>query len=191
MKLAAIVVTDLNNAIGKNNQLLAHLPTDLKFFKTTTMGCPIIMGRKTYESMGRLLPGRKNIIISRNADLKIEGAHVYMDIESAINACREEQVFIIGGAEVYKQSLHLCNEVYRTLINGKFDADAFFPDLEQNKFVMTWQECHEADEKNKFAYCFQKWLKAWFFTNLEQWKAVTLYSNRSYFWEHSSLFSFH
>ena len=160
MILAAIVVTDLNNAIGKNNQLLAHLPADLKFFKSTTMGCPIIMGRKTYESVGRLLPGRKNIIVSRNVDLKIEGAEVYPEIDMAISHANSNKVFIIGGAEIYRQSLSRCDEVYRTLIKSKFEADAFFPDLQSNGFVLTWEECHTADEKNKFDYCFQKWKMA-------------------------------
>jgi dihydrofolate reductase len=159
MILAAIVITDLNNAIGKNNQLLTHLPADLKFFKSTTMGCPIIMGRKTYESIGRLLPGRKNIIISRNADLKIEGAEVYSEISTAISNADSEKIFIIGGADIYRQSLIYCHEVYRTLIKERFEADAFFPDLEKNGFKKTWEECHNADEKNKFDYCFQKWEK--------------------------------
>ena len=100
MILASIVATDFNNAIGKGNQLLCHLPADLKFFKTTTMGCPIIMGRKTFESIGRILPGRKNIIISRNKDLKIEGAEVYSSFEEVLKNVKEEKAFIIGGAEI-------------------------------------------------------------------------------------------
>ena len=102
MILAAIVVTDLNNAIGKDNKLLCHLPADLKFFKSTTMGCPIIMGRKTFESIGKVLPGRKNIIISRNANLKIEGAEVYSSLKEVLENAKEEKMFVIGGAEIYK-----------------------------------------------------------------------------------------
>lgn len=157
MIIASIVVTDLNNAIGKNNQLLCHLPADLKFFKATTMGCPVIMGRKTYESIGRLLPGRKNIVISRKSDYKIEGAEIYHSLEAAINSCKEEKIFIIGGAEIYKHSFNLATEVYRTLIQHKFEADAFFPELKKEEFKLTWEECHEADEKNPYKYCFQKW----------------------------------
>ncbi|WP_317898800.1 dihydrofolate reductase [Aurantibacillus circumpalustris] len=157
MLLAAIVVTDLNNAIGINNQLLCHLPADLKFFKATTMGCPIIMGRKTYESIGRLLPGRKNIVITRSSDYKIEGAEIYHSVEAAIKSCTEEKVFIIGGAEIFKQTLPQITEVFRTSIQHSFEADAWFPELKNSDFKMVWEECHAADEKNKFDYCFQKW----------------------------------
>ena len=156
MVIAAIVATDLNNGIGKNNELLCHLPADLKFFKATTMGLPIIMGRKTYESIGRLLPGRKNIIITRSPDYKLEGAEIYHSIEAAIASCNDEKVFIIGGAEIFKQTLPFISEVYRTLIRHNFDADAFFPEISA-EFKMTWEECHSADEKNKYDFCFQKW----------------------------------
>lgn len=159
MIIAAIVATDLNNAIGKNNQLLWHLPADLKFFKATTMGCPIIMGRKTYESIGRLLPGRKNVIITRNKDLKIEGAVICADLNSAIEACNEsEKVFIIGGAQIYKESLGMIHELYRTLVKSKFDADVFFPEIKPTQFKKVWEECHDKDEKNAFDYCYEKYL---------------------------------
>jgi len=159
MILAAIVATDLNNAIGKNNQLLWHLPADLKFFKSTTMGCPIIMGRKTFESIGRLLPGRKNIIITRNTDFKYEGAEVYHSVEEAIENCSDEKVFIIGGAEIYKLSIHLLDELYVTKVKHEFEADTFYPEIKSSEFEMVWEECHNADEKNNYAYCFQKWLR--------------------------------
>jgi dihydrofolate reductase len=157
MIIAAIVATDLNNAIGKNNQLLWHLPADLNFFKTTTMGCPIIMGRKTYESIGRLLPGRKNSIITRNSDYKVDGAFIFNSVDEAIKNLMCEKLFIIGGAEIYNQSLHLITEVYKTLVKSKFEADTYFPDIEQSNFKLVWEECFTADEKNKFDYCFQKW----------------------------------
>ena len=157
MILAAIVVTDLNNAIGVNNQLLCHLPADLKFFKSTTMGCPIIMGRKTYESIGRLLPGRKNIVITHSSDYKIEGAEIYHSVETAVKSCTEEKVFILGGAEIFKQTLSQISEVYRTMIQHSFEADVWFPELKDSEFKLVWEECHNADEKNKFDYCFQKW----------------------------------
>ncbi|MDX2174616.1 MAG: dihydrofolate reductase [Bacteroidota bacterium] len=157
MIIAAIVATDLNNAIGKNNQLLWHLPTDLKFFKKTTMGCPVIMGRKTYESIGRLLPGRKNSIITRNSNYKIEGAFIFNSIDDALKNLNEEKVFIIGGAEIYNQSLKQTTEVYRTLVKHSFEADTYFPKLENNNFKLVWEECFTADEKNKYDYCFQKW----------------------------------
>lgn len=158
MVLAAIVATDLNNAIGLNNQLLWHLPADLKFFKQTTMGCPVIMGRKTYESIGRLLPGRKNMIVTRNSNYRVEGAYVHSSLESAINNCKEEEkVFIIGGAEIYKQSLNALTELYRTLVKAEFKADTYFPEINPSRFKKVWEEHHESDEKNKYPYVFEKY----------------------------------
>lgn len=159
MIIAAIVAIDLNHAIGKNNQLLWHLPADLKFFKQTTMGCPIIMGRKTYQSIGRLLPGRKNIIITRNEDFKIEGAEIYQSLNDAISKCDSEKVFVIGGAEIYTLAMPLIKELYITIVKNKFDADTFFSKINTSQFNLVWEECHEADEKNKFDYCFQKWIR--------------------------------
>ncbi len=159
MIIAAIVAIDLNHAIGKNNQLLWHLPADLKFFKQTTMGCPIIMGRKTYQSIGRLLPGRKNIIITRNEDFKIEGAEIYQSLNAAISECDSEKVFVIGGAEIYTLAMPMIKELYITIVKNKFDADKFFSKINTSQFNLVWEECHEADEKNKFDYCFQKWIR--------------------------------
>ena len=159
MIIAAIVAIDLNHAIGKNNQLLWHLPADLKFFKQTTMGCPIIMGRKTYQSIGKLLPGRKNIIISRNEDFKIEGAEIYQSLNDAISKCDSEKVFVIGGAEIYTLAMPMIKELYITIVKNKFDADKFFSKINTSQFNLVWEECHEADEKNKFDYCFQKWIR--------------------------------
>ncbi|MES2678393.1 MAG: dihydrofolate reductase [Bacteroidota bacterium] len=163
MIIAAIYAVDLNNAIGKDNQLLWHLPADLKFFKTTTMGCPIIMGRKTYESMGRLLPGRKNIIITRSSDYRVEGAEIFHSAEAAIKFCqtnpevKSEKIFVIGGAEIFKLTLAATTEIYRTLVKAKFEADVFVPEINKAEFNLSLEECHEADEKNKYDYCFQKW----------------------------------
>lgn len=159
MILAAIVATDFNNAIGKDNKLLWHLPADLKFFKSTTMGCPIIMGRKTFESIGRVLPGRKNIIISRNKDLKIEGAEVYASFEDVMKNVNEEKVFIIGGAEIYRLSMPYVTEIYRTLVKHEFEADTFFPEIKFAEFELVWEEEHFMDEKNTFDYIFQKYIR--------------------------------
>jgi dihydrofolate reductase len=164
MIIAAIVATDFNNGIGKNNQLPWHLPADLKFFKNVTMGCPIIMGRKTYESIGKLLPGRKNIIITRNTDYKVVGAEIHTSIEGALQfyaegplAAETSKIFIIGGAELFKCTMTLVDEIYRTLIKFNSDADTFIPPISVHEFKMVWEECHPADEKNKYDYCFQKW----------------------------------
>lgn len=157
MIIAAIVVTDLNNGIGKDNQLLCHLPADLKFFKATTMGSPIIMGRKTYESIGRLLPGRRNLIITRSGDYKVDGAEIFHSVEDALKYCTEEKVFITGGAEIFKVSMGLINVIYRTVIDHQFEADTFFPEINKEEFKLVWEEPHKADEKNKFDFRFQKW----------------------------------
>lgn len=160
MILSAVVVADLNHAIGKNNQLLCHLPADLKFFKATTMGSPIVMGRKTYESIGRPLPGRRNLVITRRSDYRIEGVEIYHSLEAALESCKEEKVFIIGGAEIFRQSMPLLKEIYRTLIDHKFEeADTYFPDVEKEGFEMVWEECHKKDDKNPYDYCFQKWAR--------------------------------
>ncbi|MCW3076905.1 MAG: dihydrofolate reductase [Bacteroidetes bacterium] len=157
MTIAAIVATDLNNAIGKENKLLWNLPADLKFFKTTTMGCPIIMGRKTFESIGRILPGRKNIIITRNKNFKIDGAEVYTTPEEALERCNDENVFVIGGAEIFKLTLPYTKVIYRTLVKASFDADVFIDPINEKDFKLVWEECHERDLNNLFDYCFQKW----------------------------------
>lgn len=156
MILAAIVATDLNNGIGRDNQLLCHLPADLKFFKNTTMGFPIIMGRKTYESMGRVLKGRRNIVVTRSSDYRIEGAEIYHSPEAAIAACTEEKVFIIGGSEIFSQTLPKLDIIYRTRIKHSFEADTFFPPFEKD-FELDKRECFEATDKNPYSFCFETW----------------------------------
>ncbi|MBK9282929.1 MAG: dihydrofolate reductase [Sphingobacteriaceae bacterium] len=160
--ISAIVATGKQNELGKDNKLLWHLPADLKFFKATTLGFPIIMGRKTYESIGRLLPNRKNIIITRNTSYRVEGAEIHTELHAALNYCKNlpeapQKVFLIGGAEIYRLGIHQTDEIYRTLINQSFDADVFYDPINASDFKLIWQECHEPDEKNKFQFCFQKW----------------------------------
>lgn len=160
MKVAIAVATSENNAIGKDNQLLWHLPADLKFFKNTTMGCPVVMGRKTFQSIGRTLPGRKNIVISRDAFFNSNKGFdidVVNSLESALNSLKDfETIFVIGGGEIYKQALPLSDIVFRTLVHTQIDGDTFFPELDNNEFKLVWEEKHLADEKNKYDYTFQK-----------------------------------
>jgi dihydrofolate reductase len=158
MIIAAIFAADQNNAIGNKNQLLCHLPADLKFFKQTTMGFPIIMGRKTYESIGRILPGRRNLVITRSSDYRIEGAEIFHSVETALASCTEERVFIIGGAEIFKLSFHLTDEIYRTMILHSFEADTYCPPFFED-FERTENICHIRDEKNPYDYCFEKWIR--------------------------------
>ncbi|KQC01903.1 dihydrofolate reductase [Pedobacter sp. Hv1] len=154
-KISIVVAISANNAIGKDNQLLWHLPADLKHFKEITTGHPIIMGRKTYDSIGRPLPNRRNIVITRNKELLIAGVEVVSSIAEAISLCaNENEVFIIGGAEIYKHALPLTNCIYLTVVHQQYEADAFFPELNENEWTTIHQEYHEADEKNSVAYTF-------------------------------------
>ena len=154
-KLSIIVATDEENGIGKNNQLLWHLPKDLAFFKKTTSGHAIIMGRKTFDSMGKALPNRRNIVISRKKDLEIIGAEVYHDLKDAQLACAsEKEVFIIGGGEIYKQALHLVHRLYLTKVHHTFEADTFFPMLEAKDWEVIIREDHQKDEKHAYDYSF-------------------------------------
>lgn len=160
MKVSIIVATSLNHAIGKDNQLLWHLPADLKFFKTTTMGCPVVMGRKTFQSIGRTLPGRQNIVITRdqtfNADKQYDLTVVGSIDEALVKLHSEKEVFIIGGGEIYKQSIDSVDTIYITLVHTVIDGDVYFPEIDKSKFDLVWEEKHLADEKNKFDYTFQK-----------------------------------
>lgn len=153
--LSLIVATDNENGIGKNNQLLWHLPNDLKFFKTTTSGHTIIMGRKTFDSIGKALPKRRNIVISRQPAFKIEGVEVYPNLETALQACaNEDEVFIIGGGEIYKQALPKTQKIYLTKVHHEFDADTFFPMLDAEEWEVTFKEDHLKDEKHLYDYSF-------------------------------------
>jgi dihydrofolate reductase len=160
MTVSIIVATSLNHAIGKDNQLLWHLPADLKFFKTTTMGCPVVMGRKTFQSIGRTLPGRKNVVITRdknfNSDNQFDILVVGSVDEALVKLHSEKEVFIVGGGEIYQQSMDTVDTIYLTLVNLTMDADVYFPEIDKTKFDLVWEEKHVADEKNKFDYTFQK-----------------------------------
>lgn len=160
MKVSIIVATSLNHAIGKDNQLLWHLPADLKFFKATTMGCPVVMGRKTFQSIGRTLPGRQNVVITRDKTFNADGQYDLTVVgsidEALVKLHSEKEVFIIGGGEIYKQSIDSVDTIYITLVHTVIDGDVYFPEIDKSKFDLVWEEKHLADEKNKFDYTFQK-----------------------------------
>jgi len=154
-QISIVVAISENNAIGKDNQLLWHLPADLKHFKNITTGHTIIMGRKTYDSIGKPLPNRRNIIITRQTGLQLEGVEVVNSLEEALALCENEaEIFVIGGAEIYRHAISICHRIYLTRVHQEFEADAFFPELDNE----TWKEVekvdHLPDEKNKFAYTF-------------------------------------
>lgn len=153
--ISIVVAISENNAIGKNNQLLWHLSADLKHFKEITSGHTIIMGRKTYDSIGKPLPNRRNIVISRNTDLILPGVEVVGSVHEALALCTsEKEVFMIGGAEIYKQSLPITQKIYLTTVHQTFEADTFFPDLKTTEWKETEKEQHQVDEKNNLPYTF-------------------------------------
>jgi len=160
MTISIIVAVGENNVIGKDNQLLWHLPADLKYFKKLTMGYPIIMGRKTYESIGRPLPGRISIIITRNKSYKAEGCIVVNDLESALNAAKSyDEAFIIGGAQIYRQALACATKLYLTKVHASFEGDVFFPDFGDNEWELISTEDNAIDEKNKYPYTFLTFIR--------------------------------
>jgi dihydrofolate reductase len=162
MIISIIVATGKNNEIGKNGNLLCHLPADLKHFKEITSGHTVIMGRKTFESLPKgPLPNRRNIVISRNVALKIDGAEVYPSLDYAfIKLIDENEVFIIGGAQIYEQALPIADKLYLTKIHADFpEADAFFPKIDFSAWQETSRETFPADEKNSFTFSFFEYSK--------------------------------
>ncbi|UOE51566.1 dihydrofolate reductase [Mucilaginibacter sp. SMC90] len=154
MILSIIVAIAKNHAIGKDNKLLWYLPNDLKHFKDVTTGHTVIMGRKTFDSVGKPLPKRRNIVITRQA-ISIEGCEVVPSVEAAIELCKtEDEVFIVGGAEIYRQSIPLTNRIYLTIIDQDFEGDTFFPELNSDEWQEKDREDFEPDEKNKYKYSF-------------------------------------
>ncbi|MEO8885064.1 MAG: dihydrofolate reductase [Mucilaginibacter sp.] len=154
MTVSIVVAIAQNNAIGKNNQLLWHLPKDLKHFKEITSGHTIIMGRKTYYSVGKPLPNRRNIIITRQ-DITIEGCEVVNSLPDALKLAEGvDEVFIVGGAEIYKQALTLTDRIYLTIVHQNFDGDTYFPEIKEDIWKETERTDHQADEKHAFSYSF-------------------------------------
>jgi dihydrofolate reductase len=154
MIVSIVVAISENYAIGKDNQLLWRLPNDLKHFKEITTGHTIIMGRKTYESVGKPLPNRRNIIITRQ-NIDIEGCEVVSSIDASLALCAAEpEVFIVGGAEIYKQALKLTDRIYLTIVHQNFDGDSHFPEIPANEWKETARKDHEPDIKNTIPYSF-------------------------------------
>jgi len=155
-KISIIVAIAENFAIGKDNQLLWHIPADLKRFKKITGHHQVIMGKLTYESLPlRPLPNRKNIVISDNPMDSFDGCTTVHSIEDAVELCNEQdESFIIGGGSVYKQFLPLCNKLYLTQVHKDFEADTFFPHLDLSQWNLIEREDHGPDDTNDFSYSF-------------------------------------
>ena len=160
--ISLIVAASTNNAIGKANQMLWHLPEDFKFFKNTTWGMPIIMGRKTFESIGKPLPGRMNIVITSNTDWKLDGVQVAANIDDAIKlaeTANAKEIFITGGGEIYKQTIGIAAKIYITKVNTIIDGDVYFPEIDENIWELSFEKNVKADKKNAFDMNFQSWVR--------------------------------
>lgn len=165
-EISLIVAKAENNVIGKENKLLWHLPADMKFFKTMTTGQIIIMGHNTYLALGKALPNRFNIVITRDPNRKIEGCIVVNSIEKALKIAKEknisnknieqplQKIMIIGGEQIYKLALPLVNRLYITEIKANFDGDTFFPSVDKTQWQEVNRELYLADEKNNINFDF-------------------------------------
>lgn len=155
--ITLVVAMGMKGEIGIDNQLPWHLPTDLKHFKNLTSGHPIIMGRKTYESIGKPLPNRTNIVISRKTDWFEEGILIVGSIKEAIKFAKKinENIFIIGGGTIFEQTMDLADKLEVTQVNATIPADTFFPKIDETLWQKTAENCHEKDEQNNFDFCFQ------------------------------------
>ena len=160
MIISLIAAVAENNVIGKDNNLPWHLPTDMKYFRDTTMGHCVIMGRKNYDSIPlkyRPLDGRTNIVVTRKKDFVAEGCIVVHSIEEALNECKkknESEVFVIGGADIYNQTMDIADKIHYTKIHHTFEGDAFFPVVDEHKWELISRKDISADEKNTFPFSF-------------------------------------
>jgi dihydrofolate reductase len=164
MRVSIVVAVAENGAIGKDNALLVRLPDDLKYFKVITMGKPIVMGRKTYDSIGRPLPGRTNIVISRQVNLVIPGCVVVDSMSAAFATVGAQhaaplqqsstETMIIGGAEIYRQALPLAKTLYLTKVHATLEGDVFFPSLIDSEWRETHREHHAADDRHAYPFTF-------------------------------------
>jgi len=158
MIVSAIVAVAKNNVIGKDNDMPWYLPADLKYFKRTTLGHHIIMGRKNFESIGRPLPKRTNIVLTRDPYFIVSGCLVAHSIEEALTKAYDNgdrEAFIIGGGEIYKQSLPFLDKIYLTEIDLEVEGDVYFPDIDAKKWKLLSSEAHQADERNEYNYIFK------------------------------------
>jgi dihydrofolate reductase len=155
MRISLIVAASENNVIGRNNDLPWSLPDDLQFFRTVTEGHPIILGRKNYESIGRPLPRRRNIVVSRQTDLQIEGCEITSSVEAALDLVKdEEEVFIIGGGEIYRQALPFAERIYLTRVHAEIEGDIVFPELPEAEWEEVERQEHAADDRHEHAFTF-------------------------------------
>jgi dihydrofolate reductase len=163
MIISLVVAAANNNAIGKDNKLLWHMPNDMKYFKNVTWGMPVIMGRKTFDALGKPLQGRKNIILTKQKGWKTEGAVTVTTFEDALFLGKEmdvKEMMVIGGGEIYRSVIDKADRIHITRIDASFeDADTFFPAIDPVKWKLVSQKNYEADVKHQYNYSFQVWEK--------------------------------
>lgn len=162
MQINLVVAASENNVIGKDNKLLWCLPNDMRFFKNVTWAMPVIMGRKTYESLGKPLKGRTNIVITRQKDWKPEGTFVVDTMDKALAQAADtdaKQVYVIGGGEIYKQSMSIANRIYITRVHAKLEGDTNFPEIDSS-WTLESRIDFEKDENHDYAYSFEVWTSA-------------------------------
>lgn len=160
MTISFAVAASENNVIGKNNQLLWSLPNDMKFFKNTTWGMPVIMGRKTFDSLGKPLAGRTNIVITHQKDWTAPGVHVVNGLEQALAVAAgtdAKEAFVIGGGEIFKQSLPLADKLYLTRVHVVLEGDAFFPEFDKEQWELLSRLDFAADAQHAYSYSFEVW----------------------------------
>jgi dihydrofolate reductase len=160
MTISFIVAVSENNVIGKNNQLPWQIPRDMKYFKNVTWAMPVVMGRKTFEALGKPLNGRTNIVVTRNRDWKADGVQAVQSIDQAIVLAAQtdaREIFIIGGAEIFQAAMPSADRIYRTLVHENFEGDAFFPEIKQEDWKLASNLDCKPDEKNPYALSFQVW----------------------------------
>lgn len=160
MIISLIVAASTNNVIGKDNQLMWSLPNDMKFFKNTTWAMPVIMGRKTFDSLGKALNGRMNIVITRNDKWNAPNANVVGSLGKAIAAAEGadyREAFVIGGGEIFSEAIAIADRIYITRVDAELEGDAFFPEIDQKQWTLTHVQDFAADEKHAYAYHFQTW----------------------------------
>jgi dihydrofolate reductase len=160
MTLTLIAAAAENNALGKDNKMIWHLPDDFKHFKTLTSGHYIIMGRKTFESFPRPLPNRTHVIITRQEGYKAEGCIIVNSLDQAIKACpQDKEVYVIGGGEIYKQSIDVADKIELTRVHTAPEADAFFPEIDPSKWELAEEHFHPKDEKHAYDMAFQTYVR--------------------------------
>lgn len=155
--LCIVAAMGQNLAIGKDGEMPWHLPAELKHFKRTTLGKPIVMGRKTYQSIGRPLPGRQNLVVSRNAAFRAEGCQVVSSLVEAIEAAEGPELMVIGGGQLYQQALPLASRMVLTVIDCSPEADTWFPQWDAANWQLLSSERYEADEQNPLAFEISEW----------------------------------